>query len=234
MEATEMQSTGQRNALPDAWIDRLFQRFAAAYGTEKFTALWRTQDMAEVRACWARELAEFTRDELARAVAALPKAHPSWPPSLYEFAALCRPAPAAISHESAFYEAVRGLEDRKQGRMGNWSTKAVYWAAVDVSAHDIAGSTWPQIRSRWTAALDARMADGNLPAIPEPPKQLPAPERIRNGEHPQLDAWAALVAGTPRVSPRAWVQKILDRKAANDPMLTDIAYRMALESENVR
>lgn len=231
MEAiTERPSTAQQSALPDAWVDRLFQRFATAYGTEKFTSLWRTQDMRDVKALWATELGRFTRDEVAHAVALLGEKHPSWPPTLFEFVALCR---ETVNHESAFYEAVRGMEDRKQGRMGNWSHRAVYWALIDVSAFDVGNSTWPQIKARWVKALDARLADPNLPQIPEPLKQLAAPERIQAGDNAQVDGLVAKMTAARRDA-RFWVKRILERKAAGDKTLTDIAYRMAVDSVNIK
>jgi len=76
-------------ALPSAWIDRLFERLAVAYGTEKFTAIWRGQDIDRVKAVWAAELGKFTAAELRAALVALPNKHPSWPPTLYEFVELC-------------------------------------------------------------------------------------------------------------------------------------------------
>lgn len=234
MEAiAERQSKEQPSALPESWIDRLFQRFAAMYGTDKFTSMFRTQDMGEVKRTWAAELGRYSRDELALAVESIRAKHPSWPPTMLELSALCRPVPEALNPESAFYEAVRGIEQRKRGEMGNWSHRAVYHAAMDVSTFDLLNLTWPQIRARWTTALNARLADPNLPPIPEPPKQLAAPEVPIDRNVERLHEMLASLTGKKK-DDRAWVGKILERKARNDPTLSDIAYKMALDSVNVR
>lgn len=230
--AVDRQSTAQRSELPIDAIERLFARFTLAYGTDKANSMWRGQDGGAVKVFWARELARFTGEELRAAMDALYVAHPSWPPTLPEFCALCRPAPAAPNYEAAFHEALRGIHERKNGAMGQWSSRAVFWAMVDVSPFDMTNSTWPQIRGRWTQALDRRMADQNLPAITEPPRALPAPDRGDvNAEG--LARIQALIANAPRVGPRAWAVKILERKAAGDVTLWPIAVKMALDSDRI-
>jgi hypothetical protein len=210
----------------------LFERLAMIYGTDKMQALWRGQEFYAVKDFWAEELGSFSADELRKAFAALDK-HPSWPPTLIEFKALCRPTAGSVNHEAMFYEAVRAVEKRKQGEMGSWSCKAVYWAALDVSAADVLGMTWPQIKGRWTQALDARLADPNLPVIPEPAKRLPAPEVPIDRNLERVHEMLATLTG-PKKDHRVWVQAILDRKARNDATLSDYAYRMALKSADIR
>lgn len=206
-----------------------------AYGTEKVTTLWRGQKLDEVKAYWAQELAHLTRDELARGFESMRGKHPSWPPTLYDFIDLCRPAQSAIDPETAFHEAVRGCEQRKLGEPGKWSNRAIYWASIDVSAFDVLNSTWPQIRARWSKALETRLVDQNLPEIPEPPKQLAAPPPISRDEKiPALEVMREQVGGEAKRNARAWVKAIIDRHAAGDKTLPDIAYRMALNSENIR
>jgi len=167
--------TNLSTSLPSAWIDRLFSRLALTYGN-KFADMWRGQDVESVKQMWANEMAGFTADEIRLALETLRTSNPAWPPTLYEFMDLCRPAPPAINPEVAFCEAMRGLERRKRGEMGDWSHKAIYWAAIDVSAFDVLNLSWPQVKGRWTQAFEKRLADPNLPPIPEPPKQLTAPE----------------------------------------------------------
>ena len=213
-------------ALPSAWIERLFARLAMTYGN-KFADMWAGQDVASVRQMWASEMTGYTADEIRGGLERMRSKHPSWPPSCYEFMDLCRPA---LDHESAFHEALRGLNARREGKPGEWSSRAVYWAASDVTAFDMLNLTWPQIKSRWCKALDARLADPNLPPIPDIPKALPAPPR--DDEIPK--AIVAKVGATARRNPRAWVEKILERKARADTSLSEIAYRKALESESIR
>ncbi len=219
---TDLPST----SLPSAWIDRLFARLDSLYGN-RFRDMWKGSDVADVKAIWGAELVGYTAEEIRRGLESLRGKHPSWPPTLYEFTDLCRPG-LTLSPEAAFHEAVRGVEERKQGRMGKWTARAVYWAMIDVSAFDVSSLTWPQIKSRWTVALESRSADQNLPEIPEPPKALPPPEVVKSGQSERLDALAAMVGD--RLHPRAWIGKILERKANGDPTLSDYAYKMALEA----
>jgi hypothetical protein len=80
--------------LPDAWISRIFDRFEGRYGS-LFLDRWRGCDMANVRATWAEELAGFADqpERIAYALRAL--ADQQFPPTLPEFVAACRRAPAA-------------------------------------------------------------------------------------------------------------------------------------------
>lgn len=225
--------TRQSTALPSAWIDRLFERLGFAYGTEKFAALWRGQNIDDVKAYWASELAAFSGDELRRGLDALRRVHPSWPPTLYEFADLCRPPVDAVHPELAFHEAIRGVTARREGKPGQWSSKAVYWAAIDVSAFDLLNSTWPQMRVRWTQALEKRMADGNLPAIPEVPKALPAPEHVKDGDSPRLDALRQEVGKIQRSNPLAWADRLLQRHADGDKTVDPYALKMAQGAHSI-
>jgi hypothetical protein len=90
-------SKGNQSALPAAWVDRLFERLFMIYGTDKMQGLWRGQEMADVKACWAVELAGYNGDELRAGFAALHRDHPEWPPTLYQFADLCK---AAVRQEA--------------------------------------------------------------------------------------------------------------------------------------
>lgn len=211
----------------------MFERFAATYGTEKFAALWRGQDIDGVKAFWAQELAHLTPDELRHGFETLRREHPTWPPTLYEFADLCRPAAPTLEPEITFHEAVRGVEERRNGAVGQWSSRAVYWAMVDVSPFDVSNSTWPQIRARWTRALEARAADPNLPAIPEPPRALPAPPKDGETNAEGLARLHDLIAKAPKVGPRAWAAKLLQREADKDPYLHPIAVEMAKDAERI-
>lgn len=218
----------QLMSLPPEWIDRLFERLWAVYGT-KFSDFWKGQELQSVKDMWAREMAGFTAEEIRAGLRAMRRSNPAWPPSLYEFLDLCRPP---LDHEAAFYAAVKGCHARRLGEPGQWPNRAVYWAVQDVSPADVLGSTWPQIRARWITALEARLADGNLPPIPEPPKQLTM-DKPAGKDAERVRDLATRIAMEQRDA-RAWVQKILDRKARNDPTLSELAYRMALNSVNIR
>lgn len=222
--------TQSTEPLRESWINALFARISASYGA-KFADMWAGQDVDAVKSTWAEELAGYSSTEIRTGLGAMRRTNPSWPPTLFEFAELCRPT--KFDHEAAFAEAVKGIYARKEGKPGQWSHPAVFWAVQDVTAHDVLGCTWPQIRSRWTRALDKRMADPNLPQIPDVPKALPEPPREYDLP-PAVAATVSALTDGKKGDKRAWVAAILARKERNDPTLTDIAYRMALDSVNVR
>lgn len=239
MEAiAERQSTAQPSALPDRWIVALFDRFAMTYGSEKFAQMWRGQQLVDVRAFWASQLAALSADELRAGAEQLRPRHPTWPPTLHEFIELCRPSAATIDPEGAFHEAVRGLEARKHGKMGEWSSRAIYWAAIDVSAFDMLGVPYPHLRARWTRALEARMRDANLPQIPEPSKQLPAPAPVSRSEAAvALDNLRADIGHggrSQRANPIAWADSIIERAKNGDPLVTPIVLAIARDAERIR
>lgn len=77
------------DALPQHWIEALFSKMAAFYGS-RFASMWTGVNVAEVQKAWAIELGKLSRDQLKAGsdnLTALPK-----PPTLPEFVALCRQA----------------------------------------------------------------------------------------------------------------------------------------------
>ncbi len=94
-------SPASRCALPDAWIEKLFQKFEDFYGS-RWAALYGDFPRARVMATWAEELAGFAAmpECIGRAVKVqLASVHP---PTLPDFMAICRnearrkPAAAAL------------------------------------------------------------------------------------------------------------------------------------------
>ena len=76
------------NALPSAWIDRLFDRFAAMYGRHWFD-LWADVPMADVKDAWRTDLAKVSGDQIRRALEHC-RTQCKFPPTLPEFVSLCR------------------------------------------------------------------------------------------------------------------------------------------------
>lgn len=76
------------SALPDAWIDRLFHLLLLAYGSS-WSSKWEGVPMAEVKAEWASCLAFASADQMRRALDHCKTSSP-YPPSLPEFATLCK------------------------------------------------------------------------------------------------------------------------------------------------
>ncbi|KWF29895.1 hypothetical protein [Burkholderia pseudomultivorans] len=77
------------DALPQHWVEALFSKMAAFYGS-RFASMWNGVNVSEVQRAWAIELGKLSRDQLKAGsdnLTALPK-----PPTLPEFVALCRQA----------------------------------------------------------------------------------------------------------------------------------------------
>ena len=90
-----MPSTDLRNALPDAWIDRLFGRFASLYG-KHWLDMWADVPMADVKDAWSTELAGMTGEQIGKALDHVGK----FPPTCPEFVALCRQFPTQRTERS--------------------------------------------------------------------------------------------------------------------------------------
>ncbi|MBU9403774.1 hypothetical protein KTE13_28925 [Burkholderia multivorans] len=77
------------DALPQHWVEALFSKMAAFYGS-RFASMWNGVNVIEVQRAWAIELGKLSRDQLKAGsdnLTALPK-----PPTLPEFVSLCRQA----------------------------------------------------------------------------------------------------------------------------------------------
>lgn len=85
--------------LPSAWVDRLFSRLAAYYGSQKLATMWVDADMAEVKAVWSEQLGRFEPASISAALQRLVDSGNQWPPTLPEFVELCRQA--AVGRQQA-------------------------------------------------------------------------------------------------------------------------------------
>lgn len=155
-------------ALPLAWVERLFARFASMYGA-RFLDLWRDVDHAELKQAWAEELGGLSVAEIKRGLDAC--SSKTFPPTLPEFIQLCRPG---LDAERAYFEAVEQMQKRPSGE-DRWSHPAVFWTASRIGAFDLRNSTWSSIRNRWCAVFSDVMSAGVWPEIPPHREALPAP-----------------------------------------------------------
>ena len=73
------------------WIRSLFVRFKATYGNRVAT-MWGDSSPAVTESVWAEELAGFAQEDVKAALEACRTSYPSFPPTLFEFAGLCRDA----------------------------------------------------------------------------------------------------------------------------------------------
>lgn len=165
------QSTRNARALPEPWMERLFQRMEDRYGSlwaDRYGAFPR----ARVMQTWAEDLGDLTREELVRGVDACRTR--KFPPTLPEFRELCRPE---MSADDAFDEAVEQMRLRADG-LDNWTSPAVFWAAVGMGS-DLMAYPYVAIKARWARELDKAqrgLESGRLPhEVPQRMSALPAP-----------------------------------------------------------
>jgi hypothetical protein len=75
-------------------VERLFARMAALYGS-RFADQWAGINPADVKKCWAEEIAAYPMPQIAAAVNALTTKN--WPPTLPEFLELIRAQRPALN-----------------------------------------------------------------------------------------------------------------------------------------
>ncbi len=85
--------------LPDAWVERVFERFARAWGVQKVGVLLAPENREATVAAWAERLAGCDAETLRNASQTVTSSGADWPPTLDEFVAHCGchqadPAPA--------------------------------------------------------------------------------------------------------------------------------------------
>lgn len=83
--------------IPVAWMERLFSLLHAQYGN-RMTTMWGDCPPADVKDAWRSGLAGVDAERIKAGLAALPAAHPEWPPTLGEFLALCRRPVVVAAH----------------------------------------------------------------------------------------------------------------------------------------
>jgi hypothetical protein len=141
--------------LPDSWIAKIFSKFEARYGS-LFLDRWRGCDMDNVRETWAEELAGF-KDQPERIAYALKSlSDERFPPTLPEFIAACRKAPAKASGPALRY--VPTLEDEERARQAAASAaKAIKKFSGDgIDEH---WATHPRTPAHMRMILDAAKRD---------------------------------------------------------------------------
>lgn len=135
-------------SLPQSWVDRLFQRLHTVYGN-KFAEMWKGQLVEDVKATWGSELSRLTGAELKTGLERLRTNHPSWPPTLFEFSALCRSNAAQEVHKALPWPAPDKSEidpritALKTTLTGNRNARA--WAGKILERHAAGDKTIPWI-----------------------------------------------------------------------------------------
>ena len=79
------------SALPEAWVKRIFEKLALAYGRD-FLGRWEGQSIEAVMADWAHELRGFhsVPESIKHGLSNLP---PDKPPTVFQFRDACLKAP---------------------------------------------------------------------------------------------------------------------------------------------
>ena len=222
---TTIASSTSTTALPEAWVERLFERMLLEYG-KRFADQWAQADMDKLIAYWADELAGYSGNELKRGLDALSQR--DWPPTLPEFKRMCRPR---VDPLKAYYEAVAGVQARFAGEHGMWSHPAIYWAAMPM-ASELQQQSYSQVRSRWEALLDQQLALGHWDEIPKPVLALTAPTNVTKTEKAQQAVKRLISTVINRPANRdnlAWAKNLIEREAAGESLLP-IQARFAREA----
>lgn len=230
--STAPQSASQ--TLPAKWVEEIFKRLHGRFGNV-FLAKWACaqlnaagEDIGVVNAktVWGSELRGYTPDELKRGLSA----KFDYPPGCDEFQAACRPPE---NPQALWLEACEQMRIRLQGRgEDRWSSPRVYWAAVAVSAHDLAMYAWDQIKGRWTSAL----AEAKTDPIPEYRAPLPAPGKTHLNRDEARARFAELRKRAGMQPPdnsgrgnKDWALRLLDREHRGET-LQPIQRQMAREA----
>jgi hypothetical protein len=170
-------------------VEALFAQFEALYGA-RFAQMWKGTDLSVVKTTWGKALSGFTVREVKAGLLAC-RTKP-WPPTLPEFLVLCRPSP---DFEKSFAEAQEQVSKRQFGK-DKWSSKALYWTAVEFGFYDLRSMSWPVAKNRWSRILVEKLAKENdLPEIPLPVQALPAPGKSETN----IDVAKAHLAGIKRM-----------------------------------
>lgn len=104
--------------LPNEWIERLFLRFAAMYGSG-WTDKWAGVPIDEVKATWAQDLGGFNGETLRRGLEHA-KSHCQFPPSCPEFVAICRQFRADPAHQTYLPAPVNRMPAEVAAKVGEF------------------------------------------------------------------------------------------------------------------
>ena len=95
--------------LQNGWIERLFARLAALYGSA-FARQWEGTNLAEIKIVWAEKLGGFTASQIGAALKGCDDRQ--YPPNLPEFIDLCRQAAKRDDKPKAIEAPQLSVEER--------------------------------------------------------------------------------------------------------------------------
>ena len=211
--------------IPEAWIERLFEKMVAMYGN-KFLDMWGKTDLQTVKNLWSQELGKLTKEEITRGANALMNLE--WPPTLPQFLKISR---VNVDATTAYYEAVNGVVAREQGMMGEYSHPAIFWAAVKVGAFDLKHQAYSSIKGRWETALQQEMAKNAWQDIPAPLIALPPPPiASKEVAEKYLAETNIIKKESSNVDHKQWAKTIIKRHHDGDHLITHIQLTFAKEA----
>lgn len=167
-------------------LDRLWTRMSEIYGHR-----WVSSFGAAPSDTWARGLAGFTGEKLARGLNACMASCDPWPPTLTQFRDLCLTIPGQPSNEDAWQEALAVA--RRWKSPADCSSRVVWHALSQIG--DFTHLDEEVLRKRFKhnyAQAKAQFAQGgDLAPIPQP---LPAPRDVSSVEQMSPERRAAMLA----------------------------------------
>ena len=216
-------------------MDHLFNRLDGAFPHKWRSAFPDEQSVANWRESWAEAFdeASITPDQVKTGLRTV-RMRCDWPPSVAEFIKACCPA---IDPLHAYQEAIAGLNERSAGRVGTWSHRAVFWAAMSMKAL-LRSQTYAQVKGLWEHALMTHLARGDLPEIQEPRLELPAPGQTRSNPERARNYIAGLKVrpepvGEMAYDGRDWARTVL-AKMQNGEAVCVAACEMAEQALGLR
>jgi len=219
-------------------MDHLFNRLDGAYPHKWRSNFPNQQAIDNWCESWAEAFEEegITPNDVKAGLKAC-RSRYDWPPSCAEFIKACKPS---VDPTVAYYEAVNGMQAREKGKKGEWSHPAIFWAAVQVSAHDLKHQGYSQLKGRWEKALSDEMAKGEWVAVPDALVALPAPGKSElSREHAtrmvnELRATETIKSSDDGIDHKRWAKRIIERLQQKNHGLSALQIRFANEALNTK
>lgn len=190
-------------------VEHILVEMKELYGN-LFEKQWAGRELKDMIPFWERKLSGFSPDELRRGYKALDKL--KYPPTLPEFMQLCRPP---VDPVKAYHEAVKGVQERRMGRTGEWSHPAIFWAAASM-AHDLLNMSWQAVKPRWERRLSEELEKTAWQVIPEVHQPLPPPKVDREKAKAEAEAILKRLGFQPKYADNGngdWIARNLKRMA---------------------
>lgn len=158
-------------------VEHLFKRLDIIF-LGRFTAAFKTDGgLEEGLAVWSECLSQdrITIEEVKKGLEE--GRRKKFPPSYGEFLESCRPK---FDYFACFYEAIKGLTARKYGDEYQFTSPAIYHAAIEFGEHDIMTKAYSTCEKRWKELLDKHSNAVDVREIPKVLKALSFDRKARD------------------------------------------------------